>query len=593
MRLFSGREGRRRLRLLPPGREKVASEGALPPFVRLAGGSNPLRCPLRSGNEPSVSRIVEQTLQTLLLLLAVMVAVAVIARRIKTAPSILLVIAGIALALVPGVPRITLAPELVLLGILPPLIYSAGVAMSWREFKFNLRPIALLAVGCVVFTTCAVAALAYWVLGMPVGVAFVLGAIVAPPDVLAPLAIVRQLGIPRRLVVVLDGEGVANDATALILYRFAVAAVGTGFFSLGQAAGTFVLIIFGEIAYGIAVGWLSLRLRRWARDPRVEITLSLMTPYVAFLVPAHLGGSGVLATVATGLYVSWNGPLLIPAATRLQGIFFWDLVVYLLEGLVFLVTGLQMRTLLDRPDIFPFQRPIVAVLLTVMVIVAARFVWVYPAAYLPRWLSAKVARRDPLPPWQWLFFLAFVGVRGVVSLAAALAIPLTTISGAPFPDRDLILFITFGIIVITLVGQGLPLPSVVRWLGLGRHAADERDREQKAELAARSDALKLAQMRLEQLASDNRIPTEALAMLRARHDYRFGGLPKAEASEGDAVLAVAKVRSDLIALERQYIYGLLREGRITDEARRRIERELDLEDADLATKKEDGIEPPL
>jgi len=197
---------------------------------------------------------VEETLQTLLLLLAVMVIVAVVARRINTAPSILLVIAGIVLALIPGVPRITLAPEFVLLGILPPLIYSAGVAMSWREFKFNLRPIALLAVGCVVFTACAVAALAHFGLGIPVGGAFVLGAIVAPPDALAPLAIVRKLGIPRRLVVVLNGEGTANDATALILYRFAVAAVGTGLFSLGEAAGTFVLIIIGEIGYGIAVG---------------------------------------------------------------------------------------------------------------------------------------------------------------------------------------------------------------------------------------------------------------------------------------------------------------------------------------------------
>jgi monovalent cation/hydrogen antiporter len=535
---------------------------------------------------------VEETLQTLLLLLAVMVVVAVVARRLNTAPSILLVIAGIALALVPGVPRITLAPELVLLGILPPLIYSAGVAMSWREFKFNLRPITLLAVGCVVFTACVVAALAHWVLGMPAGVAFVLGAIVAPPDALAPLAIVRQLGIPRRLLVVLDGEGVANDATALILYRFAVAAVATGLFSIGEAAGTFALIVVGEISYGIAIGWLSLHLRRWARDPRVEITLSLMTPYVAFLLPAQLGGSGVLATVATGLYVSWNGPLLIPAATRLQGIFFWDLLVYVLEGLIFLVTGLQLRTLLDRPDIFPFYQPILAVLLTVVVIVIARFVWVYPAAYLPRWLSAKVARRDPLPPWQWLFFLAFVGVRGVVSLAAALAIPLTTNSGAPFPYRDLILFVTFGVIVITLVGQGLLLPKVARWLDLGRHAADERDREQKAELAARSDALKLAQSRLEELAADTQIPAEALAILRARHDYRFGGLPKAQFSDGDAASAAANARSDLIALEREYIYQLLREGRITDEARRRIERELDLEEASIASK-EEGIEPPL
>src|SRR5271170_3556079 len=284
------------------------------------------------------------TIQTLLLLLAVLVVVAIVARRLNTAPSILLVVAGIALALIPGLPRIELAPELVLLGILPPLIYSAGVAMSWREFRFNLRPIILLAFGCVIFTSCAVAAVAHFVLGMPLAVGFVLGAIVAPPDVVAPLAIVRRLGLPRRLVVILEGEGLANDATALILYRFAVAAVATGLFSFDKAASEFAVIVVGEIAYGIAIGWLSLRLRHWAGDPRVEITLSLLTPYAAFLIPQQLGGSGVLATVTAGLYISWNGLRLISAATRLQGIFFWDFLIYLVEGMVFLVTGMQIRT---------------------------------------------------------------------------------------------------------------------------------------------------------------------------------------------------------------------------------------------------------
>jgi len=533
------------------------------------------------------------TIQTLLFLLAVLVVVAIVARRFNTAPSILLVIAGILLALAPGLPRIELAPELVLLGILPPLIYSAGVAMSWREFRFNLRPIALLAFGCVVFTACAVAAMAHWLLGMPLAVGFVLGAIVAPTDAVAPLSIMRQLGVPRRLIVILEGEGVANDATALILYRFAVAAAGTGLFSLGQAAGTFALIVVGEIAFGIAIGWLSLRLRRWTRDPRTEITLSLLTPYAAFLVPAHLGGSGVLATVAAGLFASWNGPLLIPAATRLQGIFFWDLVVYLLEGIVFLVTGLQVRTLIDRADAILLQDLTLAVLLTVGVVVVARFIWIYPAVYVPRWLSPSLARRDPLPPWQWVFSLAFVGVRGVVSLAAALAVPLTTELGTPFPYRNLILFITFGIIVVTLVGQGLVLPSVVHWLGLGSHAADEREREYKAELAARLAALKMAQSRLEELAADGRISPEVLAILRARHDYRAGRLPDPTSDEFDPALAAAELRSELIAAEREYIFQLLRDGEITDEARRRIERELDLEEAGIACKKEGGIDPPL
>jgi len=532
-------------------------------------------------------------IQTILLLLAVLVVVAVVAKRLNAAPSILLVVAGIALAVIPGLPRIALAPELVLLGFLPPLIYSAGVAMSWREFRFNLRPITLLAFGCVIFTAWAVAAAGHLVLGMPWAVGFVLGAIVAPTDVVAPLAIIRSLGLPRRLILVLEGEGVANDATALILYRFAVAAVSSGVFSLSEAAGTFALIVVGEIAYGIGVGWYSLRLRRWANDPRVEITLSLLTPYAAFLLPAHLGGSGVLATVAAGLYVSWNGPLLIPAATRLQGIFFWDLLVYLLEGLLFLVTGMETRVLLDRADPVLLHDLALAIPLTAAVIVVARFIWVYPSVYLPRWLSPALARRDPLPPWQWSFLLGFVGVRGAVSLAAALAIPLTTASGLPFPQRDLILFVTFGVIIVTLVGQGLMLPGVVRWLALPHDAEDEHRREHDAEIGARLEALTVAQGRLDGLAADGETAPDVLAILRARHDYRLGQLPRSGTDGHRAVAAATELRAELIAAEREYIYRLLQQGQITDEARRRIERELDLEEASLALKKDTGPGTPL
>lgn len=522
------------------------------------------------------------TLETLLLLLAVLVAVAIASRRLNIAPSILLVIAGVGLALIPALPRIDLAPELVLLAMLPPLIYSAGVAMSWREFRFNLRPITLLAVGAVLFTTCAVAVTVHFLLGMPLPVAFVLGAIVAPPDVVAPLAIARPLGLPRRLLVVLEGEGLANDATALILYRFAVAAVSTGLFSYTEAAGTFVLIVVGEIAYGIGVGWLSLRLRRWANDPRVEITLSLMTPYVAFWLPQQIGGSGVLATVAAGLFVSWNGPLLIPSATRLQGIFFWDLVIYLLEGFIFLLTGLEARALFNRVSNFPVNELVRGVLVTVAVLIVARAVWVFPATYLPRWLSPSLARRDPSPPWQSAFLLAFLGVRGVVSLAAALAIPFMIANGQPFPDRDLIFFITFGVIVVTLVGQGLLLPGVVRWLGLAQTRADEHLQEHAAELAARWDTLKLAQDRLDALADD--VPAQVITTLRAHQDYRVARLPKTVTDGVENAHLTSKLRRDLIAEERNYIYRQLQDGKITDESRRRLERELDLEEAIIDNK---------
>src|SRR5215469_12320332 len=406
------------------------------------------------------------TVQTFLLLLVVLIVAALVARRLAIPSSIVLVLAGVALAFIPGLPPVALAPELVLLVLLPPLIYSAGVSMSWREFRFNLRPIGLLAVGCVLFTTCAVSAAAHYLLDLSWPLGFLLGAIVAPPDVVAPLAIARRLGIPRRILVVLEGEGLANDATALILYRFAVAAISTGAFSLPEAAGEFVTIVIGEIAFGIAVGWIMLRARHHSRDPQIEITLSLITPYLAYWIPEHVGGSGVIATVACGLYMSWNGPLLISAATRLQGIFFWDLVIYLIEGLLFLLTGFQMRSLFEKSKAFPLHDILFATALVTAIVVLARFVWVYPASYLPRWTSKSLRARDPSPPWQWVFILSFAGVRGAVSLAAALALPLVLANGEAFPHRDLILFVAFGVILITLVGMGLSLPMVVRRLGV-------------------------------------------------------------------------------------------------------------------------------
>src|SRR3954471_6190025 len=380
---------------------------------------------------------VEGKFQIFLILLAVLAGAAFFARRVNVAPAILLLLSGIALAFVPGLPPLELPPELVLLMVLPPLIYSASVAMSWREFKHSLRLITLLSVGCVIFTAAAVAAATHYLIGLPWSVGFLLGAIVAPPDVVAPLAIARKLGLPRRILVVLEGEGLANDATALILYRFAVVAISTGAFSLSKATGIFTGVLIGEVLFGALVGWASLRLRHHARDPQVEITLSLLTPYIAYWIPEHLGGSGVIATVACGLYISWNGPLLISAATRLQGIFFWDLVIYLIEGVLFLLTGFQMRLLFEKSKAFPLDDILAATALVTVVIIVARFAWVFPATYLPRLLSKRLRTRDPSPSWRNVFVIAFTGVRGVVSLAAALALPYVLPSGEPFPYRDL------------------------------------------------------------------------------------------------------------------------------------------------------------
>jgi monovalent cation/hydrogen antiporter len=527
----------------------------------------------------------EATLQIFLILLAVLAGTALLARRIDVAPAILLLLAGIALAFLPGLPPLELPPELVLLVVLPPLIYSASVAMSWREFKFNLRPIILLAVGCVIFTAFAVAAATHYLIGLPWPVGFLLGAIVAPPDVVAPLAIARKLGMPRRILVILEGEGLANDATALILYRFAVVAIMTGMFSLPKATGTFLVIVAGEILFGAAVGWLSLRARRWACDPQVEITLSLITPYIAYWMPEHFGGSGVIATVACGLYVSWNGPLLISSATRLQGIFFWDLMIYLIEGMLFLLTGFQMRLLYEKSKAFPLHDILSATALVAVIVILARFVWVFPATYLPRWLSRKVRDRDPYPSWQTTFVVAFTGVRGAVSLAAALALPFALPSGDPFPDRDLILFVAFGVIFITLIGLGLSLPTIVRWLGVAKDGRDEHIAEHEAEIAARREALAAALRSLDAMTDDRELSDDVVKLLRARHEIRASQLPDSlDPDHHDVTAAQTKLTRELIASERKFIHALLRDGRITDEARRRIERDLDLEEASLANR---------
>jgi CPA1 family monovalent cation:H+ antiporter len=305
-------------------------------------------------------------------------------------------------------------------------------------------------------------------------------------------------------------------------------------------------------------------------------------------VPAHLGGSGVLATVACGLYVSWTGPRLIPFATRLQGIFFWDLIVYLIEGLVFLVTGLQARTLLEQTHVFTIHDLVIATMWTTLIAIAARFIWVFPATYVPRWLSSRLRKRDPSPRWQAPFFLAFTGIRGVDSLAVALAIPYTVVSGQPFPHRDLILFVTFGVIIITLVGQGLMLPSVVRWLGLSRIGKKEHKDEIRAELRARQAALRQVEKRLEKAIREHDLPREAIAHLRTRNQSRMQILPTNLTEGLDHMRQTAKIKGELIEAEREFIYELLREGKITDEARRRIEYELDLEEASVANRGKDG-----
>jgi CPA1 family monovalent cation:H+ antiporter len=292
----------------------------------------------------------------------------------------------------------------------------------------------------------------------------------------------------------------------------------------------------------------------------------------------------VVATIATGLYVSWQGPLLIPSPTRLQGIFFWDLLIYLIEGFVFLLTGLQARTLIEAVGAQSWVGLGGIIAITAIVLVAARFIWVFPAIYLPRWLSPRLARRDPSPQWQWPFMLAFTGVRGAVSLAAALGIPLTLANGMSFPYRGEILVVTFGIIIVTLIGLGLALPAVIGWLGLARAGSEEREREQESERKARQEVLDVAQQRLHEITAEGRFADEITAPLVSYHESLRRELRVTVEGPRSPVTMDVTLRRELIEAERQHLHRMLREGRITDESRRRIERELDLEEVALISR---------
>ena len=519
------------------------------------------------------------SLEYALALALIIAGLSVAARRLRFASPLLMLVVGVVLAFIPGLPALVLDPDLVLLALLPPLLYSSGVNMSWRGFRSNLRAILLLAIGCVLFTATAVAAVAHYALGLPWSIGFVLGAIVSPPDAVAPMAVLREIGLPRRLITVLEGESLVNDATALVAFSFALAAVATNTFSLEAATVKFVVVAVGEIAFGIAVGWLMLRLRHLSNEPRAEVLLALATPFVAFWPPHALGGSGVVACVASGLYVSWNGRRLIRPATRLQGYFIWNLVVWGVEALVFLLTGLQARAVVQGLSGDGLTRALVAGALASITVVVVRFIWVYPATYLPRLLVPAIGRRDPAPNWRWPFLVSFAGLRGVVSLAAALSIPLT-LANQPFPERDLVLVATFFVIAFTLIGLGTTLPWVVRRLGLERAGADEAARNKRDERAARLEGIDAVLAAVDN-CDEKDASSFALASLRRKHADRRAHLAITadDTTPDDPVATASAIELYLVDVERAAIARAYAENRLTDEARRRIERELDLEEA--------------
>jgi monovalent cation/hydrogen antiporter len=522
-------------------------------------------------------------------LMAIAAFAALGARRIHIPESILLVLVGLAISFLPSMPRIELEPQLVLSLFLPPLLYRAGVNMSWRGFRANLWPILFLAVGLVIFTAVTVAEVSHYLLGLPLAVGFVLGAVVSPPDAVAPMAIARRFVLPSRVLTVLEGEGLVNDATALILFSFAIAAVTEGkHFLFAEAGGEFLAIVLGEISWGLFIGWGGMSLRRWADDPRVEMVFALLTPFAAFWIPESLGGSGVLATVVCGLFVSWNGPRFISPATRLQGFFVWDLVVYLVESIVFLLTGLQARVVADTLDLTEWERLAASCAAVCVVIIAVRFIWVYLATYLPRWLFPAWARRDPIPPAKGTFVVAFTGIRGVVSLAAALSIPMEA-GGAAFPDRGLVLLVTFAVILVTLVGQGFTLPLVISWLGIVEYGQKEADSDKRREIAARLASIDAALARLDKLEGAVAAPDAARALRRRNEDRRAYFVAACrDVAHGDISNASAALQLQFLDAERSSIADLYTRSEINDEARRRIERELDLEDSRIRHAAESG-----
>jgi Na+/H+ antiporter len=522
------------------------------------------------------------TVEVVLGILAAVAALALLSRKLPIPYPILLVVGGLALALIPGLPRVPLNPDLVFLVFLPPLLYPAALFTSWRDFHANLRPILLLAIGLVLFTTTAVAFLAnYFIEGLPLAAGFVLGAIVSPPDAIAATAIAEHLRIPRRIVTILEGESLVNDATALIALRFAVIALATGTFSLGGATIQFFKVAIGGIAVGLAVGWISARVSKPIDDPPIEFTLSLVTPFAAYLIAEQVHVSGVLAVVIAGLYYGWHLPELTSSRTRLQAGPVWEMFEFLLNGFIFLLIGLQLPTVLQRlagRSIIQLVWYATAISLAVILI---RILWVYPAAYLPRLLFKRLRKRDPYPAWQHVTIIGWTGMRGVVSLAAALALPMTIENGKPFPGRDLILFLTFIVILVTLVVQGLSLPMLIRWLGI------EVDRSaEKEELEARLKANQAALTRLSEIANSRKVNPDTVNHLRVEYEDRIAQLEVSEPAGNHTQRGLFSsdydwLAHEALATERRMIIQLRNEQVINDEVLRRIQRDIDLAEARL------------
>lgn len=504
---------------------------------------------------------------------------ALAAQKIRIPYPILLTAGGLVLALVPGVPTIHLDPQLVFDLFLPPLLYPAAVYTTWRDFRANLRPILLLAIGLVLVTMTAAAYLFHWLAGLPLAVGFVFGAIISPPDAVAALSVTQHMRVPRKIIVILEGESLANDATSFISFRFAVAAVMTGSFSLAEASTRFLVVAAGGICVGVAIGWLAIQVQRRLDDPSVQTMFSLLTPYVAYFAGERLHVSGILAVVIAGILYGWHAPRILRGRMRLQALPVWETVVFILNGVLFMLIGLELPVVVRSlpPDSLAQSAKLAGLVLVAIVLV--RFVWIFGTSYLPRLLS-RTFRQETPAPWQHTALIAWTAMRGADSLAGALAIPLALPNGQQFPGRDLVLLLTFCVIFGTLVLQGLSLSPLVRWL----RVVDDRVSE-KEERSARLKANEAAMARLEEMKSSSHIRPQTVERLRTEYADRIRQLRNEPTDEDSGTRLFSpdfeELAREALRTERETVIQLRNEEQLDNQAFRRIQRDIDLAEARL------------
>ena len=529
-----------------------------------------------------------ELLQLLLFILLCSVALGWVARHFQFPYPIALVIGGGVLGFVPKLPELPFNPELILILVLPPILYQAALLTSWRDFKANLRPIGLLAIGLVIATTLAVGVtIKLLVPDIPWAAAFVLGAIVSPPDAVAATAILSRLSIPRRVVTILEGESLVNDASGLVIYKFAVAAVLTGAFSLTDASVQFALLSLGGIGVGVALSFLFITIHKHLGDTMIEVLTTLAVPYVAYIAAESIHVSGVLAVVAAGLIRGRYSPAIVSAEMRIIARSVWNMFVFLLNSLVFMLIGLQLSGIVGRLGASSVTDLALYGLLVTAVAISVRFLWIHPAAWLSRALAGRDAqstsdRAAAHIPESELVIMSWCGMRGIVSLAAALALPATLPGGDPFPYRDLIIFLTFVVIAVTLILQGLTLSPLIRFLKVG-HDWSTHDEHQIARAALGTAAATAIDTAAKEAGAD----ADIVARIRAEFaDKIVQSTPDPDALSDTTVIepgvAIARrLRRAAITAERQELLRIWRDNLVSDEVLHHIEEELDYQESHL------------